>query len=140
MEECSGKQIDILFFYYSEKNVTTQSPSAWPLPKKSKDHKHQTEESVGRKPYTSRRRIWDIQERNTQSQRLSLAFHSDLRVPFDNNASERDIRKIKVKEKISGCLSSDDGADDFAKFHSIIETAMKKRNSKFNAILAIVKQ
>ena len=32
------------------------------------------------------------------------------------------------------------GADDFAKLHSIAETAMKNGNSKFNAILAVVQQ
>ena len=32
------------------------------------------------------------------------------------------------------------GIDDFAKLHSIAETAMKNGNSKFNAILAVVKQ
>ena len=61
-------------------------------------------------------------------------------VPFDNNASERGVRKIKVKQKVSGCFRTDDGADDFAKLHSIAETAMKNGNSNFNAILAVVRQ
>ena len=61
-------------------------------------------------------------------------------VPYDNNASERGVRKIKVKQKVSGCFRTDEGADDFAKLHSIAETAMKNGNSKFNAILAVVQQ
>ena len=61
-------------------------------------------------------------------------------VPYDNNASERGVRKIKVKQKVSGCFRTDSGADDFAKLHSIVETAMKNGNSKFNAILAVVQQ
>ena len=61
-------------------------------------------------------------------------------VPYDNNASERGVRKIKIKQKISGGFRTDDGADDFAKLHSIAETAMKNGNSKFNAILAVVQQ
>ena len=69
-----------------------------------------------------------------------FTFLSDLSVPFDNNASERGVRKIKVKQKISGCFRTDNGADDFAKLHSIVETAMKNGNSKYNAILAVVKQ
>ena len=40
----------------------------------------------------------------------------------------------------NGRLRTDGGADDFAKLHSIAETAMKNGNSKFNAILALVKQ
>ena len=52
-----------------------------------------------------------------------------------NNASERGVRKIKIKQKVSGCFRTDSGADDFAKLHSIAETAMKNGNSKFKAIL-----
>lgn len=69
-----------------------------------------------------------------------FTFLSNLHVPFDNNASERGIRKIKVKQKVSGSFRTNGGADDFAKIHSIAETAMKNGNSKFNAILAVVKQ
>ena len=57
-----------------------------------------------------------------------------------DNASERGVRKIKIKQKVSGCFRTDSGADDFAKLHSIAETAMKNGNSKFNAILAVVQQ
>ena len=69
-----------------------------------------------------------------------FTFLSDSNVPYDNNASEREIRKIKIKQKASGCFRTDSGADDFAKLHSIAETAMKNGNSKYNAILAVVKQ
>lgn len=69
-----------------------------------------------------------------------FTFLSDLRVPYDNNASERGVRKIKIKQKVSGCFRSNGGADDFVKLHSVAETAMKNGNSKFNAILAVVQQ
>ena len=69
-----------------------------------------------------------------------FTFLTDLHVPYDNNASERGVRKIKIKQKVSGCFRTDSGADDFAKLHSIAETAMKNGNSKFNAILAVVQQ
>ena len=69
-----------------------------------------------------------------------FTFLSNPLVPYDNNASERGVRKIKVKQKVSGCFRTDSGADDFAKLHSIAETAMKNGNSKYNAILAVVKQ
>lgn len=64
---------------------------------------------------------------------LSLALSKSC-----DNASERGIRKIKVKQKVSGCFRTDDGADIFAKIHSIAETAKKNGNSKFEAILAIM--
>lgn len=69
-----------------------------------------------------------------------FTFLSDPNVPYDNNASERGIRKIKIKQKVSGCFRTDGGADDFAKLHSIAETAMKNGNSKFKAFLAVVQQ
>ena len=69
-----------------------------------------------------------------------FTFLTDPNVPYDNNASERGVRKIKIKQKVSGGFRTDKGADDFAKLHSIAETAMKNGNSKFNAILAVVQQ
>ena len=69
-----------------------------------------------------------------------FTFLTNPNVPYHNNASERGVRKIKIKQKISGGFRTDDGADDFAKLHSIAETAMKNGNSKFNAILAVVRQ
>ena len=50
------------------------------------------------------------------------------------------VAELRVKQKVSGCFRTDSGADDFAKLHSIVETAMKNGNSKFNAILAVVQQ
>ena len=73
-------------------------------------------------------------------QEYLFTFLSDMHVPYDNNASERGVRKIKIKQKVSGCFRTDGGADDFAKLHSIAETAMKNGNSKFKAILAVVRQ
>ena len=69
-----------------------------------------------------------------------FTFLTNPDVPYDNNSSERGIRKIKIKKKVSGCFRTNSGADDFAKLHSITETAMKNGNSKFNAILAVVQQ
>ena len=69
-----------------------------------------------------------------------LTFLSNPSVLYDNNASERGVSKIKIKQKVSGCFRTDGGADDFAKLNSIAETAMKKGNLKFNASLAVVQQ
>ena len=38
------------------------------------------------------------------------------------------MRKTKIKQNVSGCFRTDEGADDFAKLHSIAETAMKNEN------------
>ena len=69
-----------------------------------------------------------------------FTFLTNPEVPYDNNASERVVRKIKVKQKVSGCFRTDDGADIFMKLHSIAETAIKNGNSKFKALLAVAEQ
>ncbi len=48
-----------------------------------------------------------------------FTFLSNPSVPYENNDSERGVRKIKIKQKVSGCFRTDGGADDFAKLHSI---------------------
>lgn len=48
----------------------------------------------------------------------------DLEVPPDNNASERAIRNVKVKQKISGQFKS--GQDTFCILRSIIDTLRKR--------------
>ena len=64
-------------------------------------------------------------------------FLRDPAIPPDNNASERGIRKLKIKLKNSGCFRSDLGADAFMDLHSIVETSKKHGNSPYNAILAL---
>ena len=64
-------------------------------------------------------------------------FLRDPAIPPDNNASERGIRKLKIKLKNSKCFRSDLGADAFTDLHSIVETAKKHRNSPYHAVLAL---
>ena len=63
-----------------------------------------------------------------------LRFLADPNVPFTNNQAERDVRMMKVKQKVSGGFRSLDGAVDFAVIRSFISTAKKQR---WNVIQAL---
>jgi transposase len=54
-----------------------------------------------------------------------LRFLADLRVPPTNNLAERDIRMVKLQQKISGCWRTLDGAQAFLTVRSYVSTVRK---------------
>lgn len=63
-----------------------------------------------------------------------LAFTSDLAIPFDNNQAERDLRMVKLQQKISGAFRTPTGAEAFATVRSYIETGRKHGNNPLDLL------
>jgi transposase len=83
-----------------------------------------TGQQEGRQP--KRTKAQNLLLRLDQREREVLRFAHDFRVPFDNNLSERDLRMVKLQQKISGCWRTGQGAERFVAIRSYLSTARKQ--------------
>ncbi|MBJ7310419.1 transposase, partial [Rugamonas sp. CCM 8940] len=63
-----------------------------------------------------------------------LRFIVDPAVPFSNNIAERAVRMPKVKQKISGCFRTVEGANNFCRIRSCLDTLRKQGHSMLDVL------
>jgi transposase len=76
----------------------------------------------------------NLLERLLLQQDQVLAFLDDLAIPFDNNQAERDLRGLKIQQKVSGCFRSEQGADAYATIRGYLATLRKQGQSLLAAL------
>ena len=90
----------------------------------------------GVKPKTKARNLLD---RFIEHKEKILRFLTNLRVPFENNQAERDIRMMKLQQKISGTFRTTQGAVAFCRIRAYIYTIRKNGLPVIDGILEVLK-
>jgi transposase len=94
----------------------------------------------GKRGRTKRSKAHNLLLRLDAYQDDVLRFATDFAVPFDNNLAERDVRMVKIAQKISGGLRSTEGAQAFLALRSYLSTAAKQGMNRLEAPQRLVNE
>jgi transposase len=81
---------------------------------------------TGKRGRPSRTKTANLVDRLDRFRDDVLRFATDFSVPFDNNQAERDLRMVKLQQKISGCYRTEAGATNYLTIRSYVSTARKQ--------------
>jgi len=96
------------------------------------------EKMIKKRGRPGKTKIQNLLVRLRDFQNETLAFMYDLDVPFDNNLAERDLRMIKVQQKVSGLFRTMTGAEQFCRIRSFISTVKKQGLNVIESIYQIM--
>jgi transposase len=91
---------------------------------------------VGKRGRAKQHPARNLLDRLRKYQHAVLLFLERLDVPFDNNLAERDIRMLKVQQKVSGSFRSTQGAVQFCRIRGYLSTLRKQGVHVFSALQA----
>jgi transposase len=112
----SLSKAQLQYWYKKYDELNAEGLSTHPLPEKQK----------GKRGLTKKSKTQNLLQRFINYKDAILAFAGNFTIPFGNNIAEQAIRMVKLKQKISGCFRSEQGAKDFADIRSYIATAKKQ--------------
>jgi transposase len=107
--------------------ILSQAEAEEPPPKKRKGQRGRAKNSPGRNLMRSLQKYEDS----------VLAFAFVAEVPFTNNQAERDLRAVKVKQKVSGSFRTEHGAARYARLQGMISTCRKQERPVFHTLRAL---
>lgn len=91
----------------------------------------------GKRGRTKQTQTRNLVDRLLTYKRDILRFIFDFKVPFDNNLAERDLRMVKVQQKISHCFRSETGASIFCRIRGYISTLLKQDYDLFPVLTRV---